>query len=82
MERTDLVAIGAQVEVRNRYLGTWSGGFEVAAVHESGYSLRRQCDDTILPALVAFDDVRAAKEAPAVMWSASYVPMMRRRSWK
>jgi len=48
VERTHLVAIGTQVEVRNCYLGTWNGGFEVVGVHDSGYSLRRQCDDTIL----------------------------------
>ena len=52
-------AIGAKVAVRNRYLGTWSAGFEVAALLGDGYSIRRTSDGAVLPAVIPFDDVRA-----------------------
>jgi len=29
-------AVGMKVAVRNRYLGTWSAGFEVVALHLDG----------------------------------------------
>jgi hypothetical protein len=36
--------VGMKVAVRNRYLGTWSAGFEVVAMHLDGYSIRRTTD--------------------------------------
>jgi hypothetical protein len=50
--------IGMKVAVRNRYLGTWSAGFEVVALHVDGYSIRRTSDGAVLPAVIAFEDVR------------------------
>jgi hypothetical protein len=52
-------AIGTKVAVRNRYLGTWSAGFEVAALLVDGYSIRRTSDGAVLPAVIPFEDVRA-----------------------
>jgi len=50
--------VGMKVAVRNRYLGTWSAGFEVAALHVDGYSIRRTSDEAVLPEVIAFEDVR------------------------
>ena len=49
---------GTRVEVRNHFISSWSGGFEVAAVDRDGYRLRRLSDHVELPATFAPDDVR------------------------
>jgi hypothetical protein len=51
-------AVGMKVAVRNRYLGTWSAGFEVVALHLDGYSIRRTSDGAVLPEVIPFNDVR------------------------
>ena len=51
-------AVGMKVAVRNRYLGTWSAGFEVVALHLDGYSIRRTSDGAVLPEVIPFSDVR------------------------
>ena len=55
----DVVAVGARVAVRNRYLGSWSPGFEVLAVHAEGCRIKRTSDGAVLPGIIAFGDVRA-----------------------
>jgi hypothetical protein len=50
--------VGMKVAVRNRYLGTWSAGFEVVALHLDGYSIRRTSDGAVLPEVIPFNDVR------------------------
>lgn len=50
--------VGMKVAVRNRYLGTWSAGFEVVATHLDGYSLRRTSDGAVLPEIIPFSEVR------------------------
>jgi len=54
-----LPAIGAKVAVRNRYLGTWSPGFEVVAMHRDGCRIKRTSDGAVLPDLIPFSEVRA-----------------------
>lgn len=49
---------GTAVQVRNRFLGGWSTGFEVVAVDGSGYLLRRVSDRQTLPERFPFDQVR------------------------
>lgn len=55
----EVPAIGAIVAVRNRYLGTWSPGFEVHAVHAEGCRIKRTSDGAVLPGVIAFRDLRA-----------------------
>lgn len=50
--------VGAKVAVRNRYLGTWSPGFEVAAVRPDGYRIRRSSDGAVFGDVIEFGDVR------------------------
>jgi len=57
--------VGARVAVRNRYLGTWSVGFEIAAVHGDGCSVTRKSDGTVLPEVIPFRDLRDAGSVEA-----------------
>jgi hypothetical protein len=49
---------GADVEVRCRFDNHWSRGFEVAAVENEVYRLRRRSDGAVLPATFGPGDVR------------------------
>jgi hypothetical protein len=40
---------GTEVEVLTRYQGRWSSGFEVDAVRDDRYLLRRHSDGAVLP---------------------------------
>jgi hypothetical protein len=48
------------VEVHVTFTGAWSAGFEVAAVVEGGYQVRRLSDGALLPAPTSPEDIRAA----------------------
>jgi hypothetical protein len=49
---------GMKVEVRNRFDGAWTRGFEVVEVVEGGYRLTRLSDGSVLPVAFAVDEVR------------------------
>lgn len=54
---------GTRVEVRNRFDGSWSRGFEVASVDEDGrYRIRRRSDGDLLPTPFERDDVRRERK--------------------
>lgn len=53
------LGIGAAVDVRCRFMGEWSEGFEVAERLDSGFRIRRLSDGSTLPDVFGFDDVRA-----------------------
>ena len=57
LRRADLPT-GTRVEVRTRYQGSWSNGFEVAQITDDGYWLRRVSDRYLLPRAFVADDVR------------------------
>ena len=59
---------GTQIDVRNRFQGTWARGFEVAEVTEGGYRIRRLSDGTILDELFSRDDVRRQRKREAFWW--------------
>jgi hypothetical protein len=52
------------VEVRNRYDGRWTEGFEVVEERPTGYVVRRRLDGATLPELPS-KDVRAAPPGAA-----------------
>ncbi len=52
------LVVGTRVDVRGRFLRTWSGGFQVADANASGYWLRRTSDSSVLPSPFAARDVR------------------------
>lgn len=50
---------GTPVDVRSRFVGSWTRGFEVAEqVAERGYRLRRVSDGTVLPDVFSDEEVR------------------------
>jgi hypothetical protein len=65
--RTPL-APGTQVDVRNRYQGTWVRGFEVAECTNEGYRIRRLSDGSILGELFSRDDVRRERSRQGFWW--------------
>ena len=52
-------AVGTSVDVKNRFVGSWSRGFEIAGHVEDGYLIRRLSDGSILPDPLSYDEVRA-----------------------
>lgn len=57
----ELLTTGTPVDVRTRYVGSWSQGFEVAEIVGDAYRVRRLSDGTVLPAEFSFDDVRVRR---------------------
>jgi hypothetical protein len=57
---TSVFPDGTSVDVKNRYIGTWSRGFEIAGRVEAGYLIRRLSDGSVLPDPLSFDEVRPA----------------------
>ena len=55
--------VGTTVYVRDRFLGNWCSGFEVAEVLPDGYRLLRLTDRRIFPDVFSFDDVRLERRA-------------------
>jgi hypothetical protein len=52
---------GAPVEVRNRYVGSWSSGFTIDHPEAGGYVIRRTSDGQSLPATFRPDEVRLTR---------------------
>ena len=59
---------GMRVEVRRRFDAHWARGFEVVAVTEGGYRLKRMSDGEELPIEFAFDDVRRERKRQGMWW--------------
>jgi hypothetical protein len=53
--------MGALVEVATHFTGSWTGGFEVAALQSGGCRVRRVSDGTVLPIDFDFLEVRPAR---------------------
>ena len=52
------IDVGAEVCVRNRFLGDWTSGFTVAEVLRDGYRIGRLSDGHTFPDVFPFEDVR------------------------
>ena len=59
----DLVP-GQPVQVRVAFNDSWSSGFDVVAVVEGGYQIRRRSDGRLLPPPTGVADVRADDAEP------------------
>ena len=58
--------IGTAVDVRNRFVGTWSHGFEVAEQVADGYLVKRSSDGSILPQVISRGEVRSDRRERAL----------------
>ncbi len=59
---------GTAVDVRSRYVGAWSSGFEVAEPVKDGYRVRRLSDGSVLPDVFTNEDVRAQRHKTGLWW--------------
>lgn len=60
---------GTPVDVRSRFVGSWSRGFEVAErVPDQGYRVRRISDGTVLPDVFADQDIRPQRRRQDFWW--------------
>lgn len=57
-ETSEFLEPGTRVEVRQRFEAGWARGFEICAVTERGYRVRRTSDDAELPVEFAAHEVR------------------------
>jgi hypothetical protein len=57
-EPTLMLPVGTSVDVKNRYIGSWSRGFEIAGMADEGYLIRRLSDGSVLPEALSFHEVR------------------------
>jgi hypothetical protein len=64
----EAIAPGTPVEVRTGYDRSWAGGFEVLAVTQEGYVLRRLSDGSELPHTFTADDVRRERRDANMWW--------------
>jgi hypothetical protein len=65
----EVLSAGTPVDVRSRYVGAWSRGFEVAErVNDAGYRVRRLSDGTVLPDVFDAQDVRPHKRRQDFWW--------------
>jgi len=53
--------VGMLVDVRGRYLGNWCRGFEVAEILYEGCRVRRSSDQSVLPDIFPYEEVRQAQ---------------------
>jgi len=60
--------IGTPVDVRNRFVGSWSHGFEVAEQVQGGYRVRRLSDDSVLPDVFPSEDIRSERRKQGLWW--------------
>jgi hypothetical protein len=68
IDHLDPIANGTAVEVRNRYVGSWSRGFEVAGNEHGRYRIRRVSDNSILPDDFDPSDVRHERRKHDFWW--------------
>ena len=57
------IETGTEVEVRNRFTGEWSVGFEVVGPSNGVVRVRRPRDGAILPAAFRAEEVRVCATA-------------------
>lgn len=68
VEEEDALQPGTRVEVRSRFEGQWTRGFEVVSPAGDGYRVRRLSDGAELPTVFVTDDVRPEKKRGHDMW--------------
>jgi hypothetical protein len=64
----DLIQPGTRVDVRDRFLGSWVRGFEVAEAGEDGYRVLRLSDHSLLPGQFSSNDVRRERRRRDFWW--------------
>lgn len=64
----DSLEPGTRVEVRGRFEGRWSRGFEIAGVEDDRYRVRRMSDGWVLPATFTAEELRPERRRREGLW--------------
>ncbi|MHB8439747.1 MAG: hypothetical protein ACYDD4_11375 [Acidimicrobiales bacterium] len=65
----DVLLPGTKVDVRSRFVGAWSHGFEIAErIEGEGYRVRRLSDGWTMPDIFTDDDVRPVRRRNDFWW--------------
>ncbi|MHB8328051.1 MAG: hypothetical protein ACYDD6_00230 [Acidimicrobiales bacterium] len=65
----EAITTGTRVDVRSRFVGAWSRGFEVVErVDATGYRVRRLSDGSVLPDVFEDADIRPERRKQALWW--------------
>jgi hypothetical protein len=64
----DPIPVGTRVEVRSRFIGTWSRGFEIADHRQSSYRIKRLSDGSVMPDDFDPSDVRPERKRHDFWW--------------
>jgi hypothetical protein len=59
---------GTRVDVRSRYVGAWSHGFEVDEVVNGAYRIRRVSDGSVLPGVFEEEEIRPERRKQGMWW--------------
>lgn len=59
---------GTRVDVRSRFVGSWTHGFEVDEVVAGGYRIRRVSDGSVLPDVFTEDEIRPERRKQGLWW--------------
>ncbi|MFZ0667452.1 MAG: hypothetical protein WAM97_16985 [Acidimicrobiales bacterium] len=62
------IPVGTRVEVRSRFVGEWSRGFEVAEHRSNRYGIKRLSDGSILPDDFDETEVRVERRKRDFWW--------------
>jgi hypothetical protein len=64
----ELLEVGTPVEVRSRFVGSWSRGFEVADHHGGRYRIKRLSDRSVLPDEFDPSEIRPERRKHDFWW--------------
>jgi len=59
---------GTRVDVRSRFVGSWTHGFEIAEAVPGGYRLRRISDGSVLPDVFSAEELRPERRKQSMWW--------------
>jgi len=65
---SDELEHGTRVDVRSRFVGAWTHGFEIEEAVDGGYRIRRVSDGSILPDVVSVEEVRPEHRKRSMWW--------------
>ncbi len=68
VELPEVLGVGARVDVRSRYVGSWAQGFEVVEMVNGGYRVRRTSDGSVLNGLFVKDEIRVERGRHGRWW--------------
>ena len=64
----DVLEDGMRVEVRDRFKGSWTRGFEIESSDGDKFRVRRLSDGAVLPVPFSVDELRAERKKQGLWW--------------